>query len=359
MNPTKVLRFVLLLVLGGLAACAQELKITPELLQTWLKQYPAADANKDGILTEAEARAYYAQMQAAAAAANKIPAPTLADVSYGPHGRNVFDLWQASPSQPTPVVVYIHGGGFVMGDKSTIRTMRLVRQCLDNGVSVAAINYRYLSTEVPLQDVLRDTARAVQYLRAHATELKIDPARIAACGNSAGAGSSLWLAFHPDMADPQNADPVLRESTRLTCAVSWDGQFSYDMPLWAKYFGADNRARYGGIYNSPGIYGLKSEEQVGSAAGLKRRAECDYYGMISADDPPVYLGSGLPTMDVGDVNQYLHNPKHSQLLLERCREQGVTVVAKINALKIVPAAGEPPYGEVFMFKYLKAPPASK
>lgn len=354
MNPAKSLRLVLLLVFSGLAACAQEMKITPEMLQTWLKQYPDADTNKDGALSEAEALAYYAKMQAAAAAANHIPAPTVADLAYGPDARNVLDLWQAKSDQPTPLVVYIHGGGFVSGDKTGVRSMKVVQQCLAAGVSVASISYRYLSPTVPLQDVLHDCARAVQFLRSRASELKIDPARIAACGNSAGAGTSLWLAFHPDMADPASADPVLRQSTRLSAAVSWDGQFSYDMPLWAKYFGAETRQKFGGFYNSPGVYGLKTDAEVDSEAGHKLRAECDFYAMISPDDPPVYIGSGLKTTEVTDVNTYLHSPKHSQLLVERCREQQVTVVAKIPALGILPGAGDPPYGEVFMFKYLAA-----
>lgn len=354
MKSPKNLRLILLFVLGGLVACAQEPKITPELLKTWYKQFPDADTDKDGALNEEEARIYYAKMQAAAIAANKTPAPTLTDVSYGPDSRNVLDFWRASSEHSTPVIVYIHGGGFFMGSKADVRASRLVQQSLAAGVSVASISYRYLSPVVPLQDVLRDCARAVQFLRSQAAELKIDKTRIASCGNSAGAGTSMWLAFHPDMADPSNADPVLRESTRLTCAVSWDGQFTYDMPQWAKYFGEDNRQRYGGIYNSPGIYGLKSNEEVDGPVGQKLRAECDFYAMISADDPPVYLGCGLKTSGITDLNQYLHDPKHTQLLYDRCREQGVHAVAKIPALNILPAAGEPPYGEVFMFKYLTA-----
>jgi acetyl esterase len=354
MNPVKPLRLVLLFVLSGLAACAQEIKITPELLQTWLKQFPAADTDKDGVLTEAEARTYYAGMLAAQAAASaKVAAPTLADVSYGPAKRNVLDFWRAPGSQPTPVVIYIHGGGFLMGDKSGVRDGKLIKLCLDAGVSVVSINYRYLSETVPLQEVLRDCARAVQFIRFKAGELGIDPARIAACGNSAGAGTSMWLAFHDDMADPKNSDPVLRESTRLAAAVSWDGQFTYDMPQWPTYFGAENRQKFGGIYNSPGLYGLKTEAEVDSPTGRKLRAECDFYAMISPDDPPVYIGCGLKTAEVNDVGTYLHSPKHSQLLVERCREQNVTVVGKIPALGILPGAGDPPYGEVFMFKYLK------
>src|SRR5690606_20884103 len=142
-------------------------------------------------------------------------------------------------------VIYIHGGGFVSGDKLSVRQGRLVRQCLDAGVSVAAINYRFLAPETPLQEILHDSARAVQFLRAHAAAFNLDKLRIAACGHSAGAGTSLWLAFHDDMADPQHHDPVLRESTRLSAAVSWDGQYSYDLPAWGRYFGEENRLKFG------------------------------------------------------------------------------------------------------------------
>ncbi|MGH9339313.1 MAG: hypothetical protein ACRD1R_06950, partial [Acidobacteriota bacterium] len=49
------------------------------------------------------------------------PAPDKANVSYGPHERNVLDFWQAGSSKTAPLVVYIHGGGFRAGDKSSIR----------------------------------------------------------------------------------------------------------------------------------------------------------------------------------------------------------------------------------------------
>lgn len=352
MKMVRLLLLPALLILLGHRILAADPPITPEMLTAWLKQYPDADTDHNGALSEAEARAYYAKMQAAAP---KAPAPTQADLRYGAHPRQVLDFWKAESPTPTPVVVYIYGGGFVSGDKSTVRSMHLIRQCLSAGVSVAAINYRYLSQADFLQDILHDGARAVQFLRSQAHALNIDPTRVAACGHSAGAGMSLWLAFHPEMADPGNLDPVLRESTRLSCAVAWDGQFTYDMPLWGKYFGEDNRRKYGGIYNSPEIYGLKSAADLSAPAGLKARAECDYYGMISSDDPPVYLGSGLRSTDLDDMNQYLHHPTHARLVYDRCRELGVTAVAKIPALKIFPEPDAPPYGEVFMFKYLKPP----
>src|SRR5690348_1750371 len=46
------------------------------------------------------------------------PQPTHANVAYGPHALNVLDLWLAAGEGPRPVVVYIHGGGWIGGDKT-------------------------------------------------------------------------------------------------------------------------------------------------------------------------------------------------------------------------------------------------
>src|SRR6185369_16131454 len=90
---------------------------------------------------------------------------------------------------------------------------------------------------VGLPDILRDCARAVQFIRSNSKKWNIDPARIASFGSSAGAGTSVWLAFHDDLADPNSDDPVLRQSSRLAAAGSLDGQVSYDLRDWAKYVG--------------------------------------------------------------------------------------------------------------------------
>ncbi|MCB9924848.1 MAG: alpha/beta hydrolase [Planctomycetaceae bacterium] len=151
--------------------------------------------------------------------------PTHADVKYGPHGRNVMDVWLAKSEQPTPVLVSIHGGGFRGGNKSVAGDM--LRSCLESGISVVAITYR-LSDEAIAPAQFLDSARAIQFVRHNAKEWNLDPNRLAATGGSAGAGISLWLGFHDDLADPDSDDPVLRESTRLTCMMVNGGQTSYD-----------------------------------------------------------------------------------------------------------------------------------
>jgi acetyl esterase/lipase len=68
--------------------------------------------------------------------------PTHANVSYGKHERNVLDFWQAKSDKPTPVVICIHGGGWVNGDKSGYYGR--VKTFLDAGISVVTINYRLM-----------------------------------------------------------------------------------------------------------------------------------------------------------------------------------------------------------------------
>ena len=145
----------------------------------------------------------------------KARAPDLANEKYGPHERNVLDLWKAKSDKPTPLVVFIHGGGFRGGSKEAL-SPALLDGLLAKGISVMAINYR-LSPEVSFPAHYMDCARAIQFARSKAKEWNLDPKRVGATGGSAGAGTSLWIGFHDDMADPKNADPVLRQSTRLTC----------------------------------------------------------------------------------------------------------------------------------------------
>src|SRR4051794_37908914 len=71
--------------------------------------------------------------------------PTFAAVAYGKHPRQVLDFYQAKSDKPTPVVLYIHGGGWRGGDKNSVGN---VKPYLDAGISVAAINYRYVQNGV-------------------------------------------------------------------------------------------------------------------------------------------------------------------------------------------------------------------
>src|SRR5215470_20444028 len=75
------------------------------------------------------------------------PTPTAANLAYGKHERQVLDFWQAKSDKPTPLVLYIHGGGWQGGDKSGL-SGAAIKRYLDAGISVAAINYRFVKQAV-------------------------------------------------------------------------------------------------------------------------------------------------------------------------------------------------------------------
>jgi acetyl esterase/lipase len=334
-------------------------------LKQALARYPEADTNKDGVLSEEEARVFLKNLRGSKAGAGQNAKknatvtfaqlePTWANVPYGAHERTVLDFWKAQSDRPSPVLVFIHGGGFVSGDKSKARSDRLLSECLERGVSYAAINYRYV-TSAPIQDVLQDCGRAIQFIRSKAEEWNVDKTRLAAHGGSAGAGASLWLAFHDDLADRQSPDPVRRESSRLVAAGASACQFSYDVFEWDKMF-ANSKNAYREIEDRPGFYGLKTEEELRGPLGQKFRAECDMRGLISRDDPPVFLNSAMPGGDITSRGHLLHHPLHAKAIYERCREMGVVVVAQIPGVNIAPGKDDPPSLREFIFKHLKVAP---
>jgi acetyl esterase/lipase len=241
------------------------------------------------------------------------PTPTFENVKYGPHERNVLDFWQAKSAQPAPVLVSIHGGGFVAGNKSV--QPQLLKACLDSGISVAAINYRY-STQAIAPAPFQDGARAVQFLRSKAKDWNIDPKRFAATGGSAGAGISLWLGFHKDMADPKSEDPVLRQSTRLSCMVVFEGQTSYDPRFIRRLFPGKDIYRIGALRQLFGV-DLNQLDDL-PAEKYQLFEECSPITHVTKDAPPVLLWYSRP-LDAEITNQGIgiHHPLFGKALKEK------------------------------------------
>ncbi|MCP4262570.1 MAG: alpha/beta hydrolase, partial [Planctomycetes bacterium] len=132
----------------------------------------------------------------------------------------MLDLWLVPSDTPTPLLVFIHGGGFRGGDKRNFDNS-LIENMHEEGISVASINYR-LTKEGLLKEgknmypaPMHDGARALQFLRYNASKYNLDKTKFAATGGSAGGCMLMWLGFHPDLAQSDHKDPVLRESSRL------------------------------------------------------------------------------------------------------------------------------------------------
>src|SRR6185295_11057677 len=249
------------------------------------------------------------------------PAPDFPNVKYGDHVRNVFDLWRPKGDGPFPLVLYIHGGGFRAGDKKTLGAGTL-KEYLDAGWAVAAINYRFTDA-APAPAQYLDCARALQTLRHRAREWNLDPKLVASTGGSAGAGTSMWLAFHDDLADPKNADPVARESTRLTAVAVVNGQSSYD-PRFAEKIGIPRPNFERHNFFLP-FYAITKEE-IDTPKALERYEQAAPITHLTKDDPPALLTYTLPNDEVtatSDLNLVVHHPKFGIALKQQMDKLGI------------------------------------
>ncbi len=262
-----------------------------------------------------------------------LPNPTEYNVSYGPHPKQLLHFWKAESDKPTPLLLFIHGGGWQAGGRLSGLT-HLLPKLLNEGISVVSVEYRFISEATedgvvpPVKAPLHDAARALQFVRSKAAQWNIDKERIAASGSSAGACTSLWLAFHPDMADPQSAqdDPVTKESTRLWCAAVINAQTTLD-PLQMKQWTPNSR--YGG--HAFGFRGNRAKKLSQFEEFLAKRdsilpwiAEYSPYALVSDDDPPVHLVYSTPPAIGQPQKDPTHTSNFGVKLQERCRETGVS-----------------------------------
>ncbi len=255
--------------------------------------------------------------------ATSVPKPTLSGVRYGEHERHVLDFWKAEADSPTPLVFVIHGGGWVGGEKERVDRFADVAALLKAGISVVAINYRYTSQagadgiEPPVKAPLLDAARALQFVRSKSQEWNLKKERVGAAGGSAGACSSLWLAFHDDLADEDSDDPVARESSRLWCAAVTGAQTTLDpqqMIAWTP------NSKYGGHAFGRRSFAefLAEREQI-----LPWIEEYSPYALVSQDDPPVYLTYSVPPAIGRSQKDPTHTSNFGVKLQQHCKATAV------------------------------------
>jgi acetyl esterase/lipase len=305
----------------------QDGKLTREETPQGLRAtFDSIDANNDAVLTRDEFDAARNRAQRRQAEARTPLQPTHADVKYGPHERNVLDLYLAKSETPTPLVLYIHGGGFQGGDKRTLNPGE-GRAYLDAGWSVAAINYRLTNT-APAPAAYLDCARALQFLRHNAKKWNLDPKLVASTGGSAGAGTSLWIAFHDDLADPESDDLIARESTRLTCVVVSNGQSSYD-PRFAEKIGIPRPNFERHSFFLP-FYAI-TRDQIDTPEAYQRYEEMAPITYLTKDDPPALLLYSFANEEVtadSSLNLVVHHPKFGIALKERMDMLGIECIVQ-------------------------------
>jgi acetyl esterase/lipase len=204
------------------------------------------------------------------------------DVEYGKAGDVSLKLDVYRPKAESkslrPVVVWIHGGGWRGGNKSSglVRLGPLVASGEYVGVSVA---YR-LSSEAKWPAQIHDCKAAIRCIRANAASLKIDPDRIGVWGSSAGGHLVSLLGTSGDVKELEGENGSAGYSSRVSCVVDFCGPS--DFLAFAK---ESQRIRQADSPVALLFGGPVSEKQDAA-----RQASPVTY--VTSDDPPFFIVHG-------------------------------------------------------------------
>ena len=211
------------------------------------------------------------------------------DLYLPPHG-----------ARPYPIVVAIHGGGFMSGDKSDGQ-ITPVLEAIKRGYAVVGLNYR-LSKEAHFPAAINDVKAAVRWLRAHADDYGLDGGRIALWGDSAGGNLAALAGTSGDVPALRGPRPTdAGQSDRVQAVVDWFGPISF--------LRTDHDFRVAGIRRPSAARPNSSLSQYLGAPLAQARAKVkatDPITYITPDDPPVLIEHGTAdgTVPVGQSKRF-------------------------------------------------------
>jgi acetyl esterase/lipase len=134
----------------------------------------------------------------------------IADIAYREGASKAWRLDLAMPKEPAdeprPAIVFVHGGGWRSGDKRKGNFLGPTLAFAAKGYVCITVNYRLLG-DAPMPACIEDVKCAVRWLRAHAEEYNVNPERIGAYGNSAGAHLVAMLGVCPPSAGLEGDGP--------------------------------------------------------------------------------------------------------------------------------------------------------
>lgn len=125
-------------------------------------------------------------------------------------------------TQPVPLIIWIHGGGWMAGSTVNAKRLPFPRE----GFALASVEYR-LSKEAKWPAQIEDCKAAVRWLRAHAPEFQLDPDRFGVIGHSAGGHLSALVGTTGDTGYFSNGEgPFVSSAVQAVCSMSGPSDFS-------------------------------------------------------------------------------------------------------------------------------------
>lgn len=244
-----------------------------------------------------------------------------------------FDFYRAPGASGTalaPLIVWAHpnGSSKAIAPGSGPDNM-LLKPALAAGFSFASVEFRHPVVNESEADSAnnpgvphRDLARALQFIRANASALGIDPRNVFVVGGSRGT-LSLWTVLQPDMAIPTSPDPVARQSTRANAAFAYNAQTTYDGREFAD------------------LFLVEADRPAFKAAWQAQHPKYAQFGSsiqsASADDPPVmlrydqsFIGRLVTVQELANVDS-VHYPDYGLAICAAYRMAGIGARCTVEA----------------------------
>jgi len=204
------------------------------------------------------------------------------NIYYVKHGtiHQTLDLFvPAFAKKPFPLIIWIHGGSWAIGDKSTDCV-----PCRSFGdkYAIATVNYRF-AKEAPFPTQLHDVKAAVRYLRSNAKMYGIDPDRIGVWGSSAGGYLAALLGTTGDVDALNGKLGITNTSNRVKAVVDWSAPTNFSTA--EKQAPPTNKIRFRGP-GSP-VYDL-----MGARMDEKSLKDASPVSYVTQDDPPFLIMHG-------------------------------------------------------------------
>ena len=263
------------------------------------------------------------------------------NISYGPDRKNTLDLWIADSKSNSPFVIYIHGGGFGAGSKNAAyskNNFKRVKKLLKNNISFATIDYSFKNNEDFLFSSLNDAKRALQFLRFNSEKYNLLKDRVALMGSSAGATSSLWIGLQDDMSDKNSPDPILRESTKVSCIVGMAAAHSLNLNRWKNMADVDE-AYLKSIFKKY-LGKMDAEKWMQRSFDENYISEFDFFEKMDANDPPIFIFNPGKNRKPKNIADFHHNPLHAKVLKQKADSLKLKNVVYAPRIGIIDKSGQ-------------------
>jgi acetyl esterase/lipase len=213
---------------------------------------------------------------------------TFSDVKYGTQSNaQKSDIYLPASKPPFPVLVWIHGGGWVQGDKATFKAQPMLEALLSRGYAVVSINYR-LSGEAKFPAQIYDVKAAIRWIKANSTTYKFNPDKIGVWGSSAGGHLKVLLATTNNVASLENlTQGNASQSSKIQVAIDWFGPTDFllmDKMTVEQKCGAGTHNSASSPESALMGFPIQSQPQLTSVTNPAK--------YVSNDDPPMYIQHG-------------------------------------------------------------------